>query len=123
MNPNTKTLTQIRRSLQRSSAIERSNAFKQFLIVQKQMQDEIDKTWELVRQNMEAHDIEKIDGEWGYIRISERHTYDSDGSLAPRFYKQVVDGSKVASYLKIAGKLPRGAQVRTTKYLSKRIKV
>lgn len=122
-NDQVKNLIQIRKSLQRGKAgnLAENQAFIDFLRIQQEMTTEFNKTWEVIKDRMEQYDIKKIDGDWGYISMAERHTY--SGSSTPRFMKKVLDTDKVKAFEKLRGKLPEGIKVSTTKYLAKRIKV
>jgi hypothetical protein len=118
----TKTLIQIRKSLERGKAgnLAENKAFLDFLQIQKEMTAEFDKTWAVIKQRMEQYDIQKIDGQWGHITLAERTTY--SGVSSRRFMKLALDTDKVKSYYSLYKKLPEGVKMAQTKYLSKRIK-
>jgi predicted DNA binding CopG/RHH family protein len=118
----TKTLIQIRKSLERGKAgnLAENQAFLDFLQIQKEMTAEFDKTWAVIKQRMEQYDIKSIKGEWGYITLAPRTTF--SGVSSRRFMKLALDTDKVKSYYSLYKKLPEGVKMAQTKYLSKRIK-
>jgi hypothetical protein len=71
---------------------------------------------------MEANDIKKIDGDWGYITLAERKLFVATGELPPRFYKRMLDSAKIKAHETMTGKLPENVATKSTLYLSKRIK-
>jgi hypothetical protein len=119
-----KNLIQIRKSLSRGKAgsLADNKAFLDFLSIQQQMTAEFDKTWEVIRDQMEQYGITKIDGDWGHILIAERRNWVASDVVPPRFTKKVLDGSKIAAYFKLHNKVPTGISLTTTKYLTKKIK-
>lgn len=119
-----KDLTRIRKSLQtsKSSDMKNSEAFLDFLTIQSEVTKELEKTWQVVKQQMDLYGITKIDGDWGHILLAERKNWLITGSLAPRFYRRVADTGKLAAYYKLHDKPPTGTTLSTTKYLTKKIK-
>lgn len=122
-NDQVKNLVQIRKSLARGKAgnLAENAAFLDFLAIQAEMTAEIDKTWELIKQRMESYDIQKIDGQWGYITMAERKSFKATGRVSAGFLKSVLDTEKVKGYFGIYKKLPAGVTLSTTKYLAKKI--
>lgn len=123
-NDQVKTLVQIQKSLARGKAgnLAENKAFLDFLRIQAEMTKQIDETWDIVKEKMIEHDIQKIDGEWGYITMAERKTF--SGSAAPRFMKKVLDTAKVKAYSDLYhGKLPEGVKLSTTRFLQKKVKL
>lgn len=116
-----KNLIQIRKSLARGKTgnLADNAAFVDFLKIQKQLSTEIEATWDVIKQRMEQYDIDKINGDWGYITMAERKTY--SGSPAPRFTKNVLDTSKINAFVKLNSKLPAGIKVTTSRFLQKKI--
>jgi predicted metal-dependent hydrolase len=86
-------------------------------------QERIDETWAKVKETMVANNIKSIKGSWGSITIAERINWDYDPTmLAAKFFKKVVDTKKLSDAFKLEGKEPKGATVRYSKYLTKRLK-
>lgn len=123
MNNQVKNLIQIRKSLARGKAgnLAENQAFLDFLAIQQEMTAEFDKTWAVIQSRMEEYDIKSIKGDFGHITLAERKSF--IGSPAPRFTKRVLDTTKINAYLSLNKRLPAGLTLKTTKYLSKRIKV
>lgn len=89
----------------------------------KAQQQDIDATWDQVKDVMIEHDIKSIKGDWGSITIAERINWECDPTvLQPKFFKKVVDTKKLTDTFSLEGKLPKGATPSYTKYLTKRIK-
>lgn len=97
---------------------------REFLIRQKETKEKIDSFWRSVEQQMIAHDVKSIKGDWGSITVAERIGWDINPleELPPKFYKKVPDLKKMTDYFRLEGKEPKGARVKYTKYLTKRIK-
>ena len=74
-----------------------------------------------ILEAMIASNVQKINGDWGYITLATRTTYTEDGKVAPRFTKQVLDNTKVKAYHVMNGELPAGVGIKETKYLTKKI--
>lgn len=124
-NDQVKNLVEIRKSLKRGKAgnLAENQAFLDFLAIQKQMTSEIDATWAVIRECMEQYDIKKIEGSWGNIQFVPYPTYQAGGKVAPRFFKQMLDGSEIKHYMKNhGGKLPAGVLVKVTQQFKKSIK-
>jgi hypothetical protein len=90
----------------------------------KTAQDQIDATWTKVKEVMVANNIKSIKGEWGSITIAERKVFKAlDLATVPaKFIKKVLDTTKIGSAFTLEGKLPKGIEMSTTQYLTKRIK-
>lgn len=125
INDQVKNIAEIRKSLKRGKAgnLAENKAFLDFLAIQQEMTAEFDKTWEVIRERMEQYDIKKIDGDWGHILIADRNNWQATGNLPPRFYKQVLDTTKLNFLHKAGGKLPAGVKLTKSHYLTKRIKL
>lgn len=120
-NDTAKSLTQIKKSLKRGKAgsLNNNQAFIDFLYIQKQMTEEIDAVWAIIKDGMEESGISKINGDWGYITMAERVNY--SGTAEPKLMKSVLDTSKVKAYMALNDKLPKGVLVSTTRFLQKKI--
>lgn len=120
-----KYLVQIRKSLERGKAgnLAENAAFADFLTIQSQLVSEIEAVWGVVFEKMDEYDITQIKGSWGSLSMAERKNWKADKPLPARFYKQVLDTTKLSLLDKAGEKLPKGAFYTTTKFLQKRIKV
>lgn len=77
--------------------------------------------WGAIEQQMLDRKVTTVKGDWGTLTIAERRNWKVEGNLPPRFYKQVVDTSKL-NFLEAHGeKIPAGAIMSTSKYLTKRL--
>lgn len=124
-NDQVKNLIQIRKSLARNKngALSQNKAFLDFLKIQAELTAEIDATWATVRSTMDAYDIQKMDGDWGSIQFVPYPTYKAAGKVAPRFFKQVLDGEEIKHYMKKhAGKTPAGIKLTISQRFRKDIK-
>lgn len=97
--------------------------WRSFLDKQKEAQAQIASTWKAIEQQMIENDIKSIKGDWGYVTIAERIGFDIDEDLLPaKFFKKVVDVKRVGDTYKLEGKDIKGATVKYSKYLTKKIK-
>jgi hypothetical protein len=124
MNDQVTNLIQIRKSLARGNAgkLAANRAFLDFIAIQKQLTAEFDKTWAVIREQMDKHDITKIEGDFGVIQYVPYPTYSVDGKVAPRFFKKVLDGAEIKHYMKKHSKAPAGVEVNTSLRFRKNIK-
>lgn len=97
---------------------------REFLVKQKETTQQISSFWRSIEQQMIAHDVKSIKGDWGSITIAERIGWDISPllTLPPKFYKKVPDLKRMTDYFRLEGKAPKGATPKYTKYLTKRIK-
>lgn len=109
-SPNTKKAVAI---LQKFSAMEAQ--YKELETQKKEAEVQI-------LEAMKAHNIRKIEGEWGYITLATRQTFKAIGTLAPRFTKVTMDSTKVKAHYTLTGNLPANVEVSETEYLTKKIK-
>jgi hypothetical protein len=72
-----------------------------------------------ILEAMVANDIQKIDGDWGYITKATRKSY--KGTNAD-FMKSVLDTTKVGAHVTLNGSLPEGITQSETNYLTKKFK-
>lgn len=115
-------LSALRKSIATVKQLDNSQQFLDFLRYQAEVQAEIEATWAVVRERMDKYDVTKLSGDWGYITMAERRSFKATGKVAPRFFKQTLDSTKVSAYEKISGHLPAGVDQSSTKFLQKRIK-
>lgn len=123
-NDQVKNLIQIRKSLARGKAgnLAENRAFLDFLAIQQQMTAEINETWDVIKERMLQYDIKKIDGDWGSIQFVPISNYEAAGKVAPRFFKQVLDGAEIRHYMKNHGKAPAGVLIKKVTQFKKSIK-
>lgn len=107
----------------RKGEIVQSDEFVAFVMAQKHMQDQIDNNWAMVQEFMEKKQIPTVKGSWGHITLADRKTLNAMIPLPPRFYKQVLDTSKLTAYKTMKGEYPEGVKETHSKYLSKRVLV
>lgn len=98
--------------------------FAAFLQKQKAIKENIDAFWKGIEEQMIKNDIKSLKGEWGSLTIAERIGWEISPllTLAPKFYKKVVDLKKLTDTFRLEGKPIKGATPKYTKYLTKRIK-
>lgn len=116
--------------LQLQSTLEETEAslmkderFRTFLELQKSFKEQSQTVWDNVEKQMIENNVKGIKGDWGSLTIAERLSWDIDSEgLQPRFYKKVVDTTKLSKTYRLEGKAPKGATPVTTQYLMKRIK-
>lgn len=105
------------------SELETNVEFQNLLAQQKEIKEKIDLFWAAIEAAMTNNNIKSIKGEWGYITIAERIGWDIDEEKLPaKFIKKVVDYKKITDTYKLEKKAPKGATIKHTKYLTKRIK-
>lgn len=106
-----------------SVKIEQTAALQQKILNLKSLQTEIDAAWKDVEQQMLDNDIKSIKGDWGSLTIAERTNWKVDlDQLPSKFVKKAPDTTKLSAHYKLTNKVPKGAEISHTKYLTKRIK-
>ena len=95
--------------------------FADFVAQAKALQNVLEEAWGIVEQQMLDRDVKQLKGDWGTISIAERRNWKVVGNLPPRFYKQTVDTAKLNFLQKNGDKLPKGAVMSTSKYMTKKI--
>jgi hypothetical protein len=103
------------------SELMQDEKFRAFLTKQKEAKEQIASFWKTLEEKMIEQDIQSIKGDWGYITIAKRLNWNTDGSLAPRFYKKVVNTTLLSSNYKLTGEAPKGATPYYIKYLTKKV--
>lgn len=68
---------------------------------------------------MIANDVQKIEGDWGYVTRATRKSYKGSN---PEFMKSVLDTTKVSAHVTLNGELPEGITQSETQYITKRFK-
>lgn len=90
----------------------------------KEAQEQIDDTWDQVKEVMINNDVKSIKGDWGSITIADRTNYRAPAldEVPKKFIKKALDTTKVQAHKDLTGELPKGVAESHTKYLTKRIK-
>lgn len=97
--------------------------FRAFLTRKKEVDQQLADFWKRVETEMIEANIKTIKGPWGSLTIAERQNWKVDEDALPaKFFKKVVDTSRITKTYQLEGKAPKGAEPYTTKYLTKRIK-
>lgn len=102
--------------------LSQNEQFRNFLIRQKEARQTIDNFWKKVEAQMIEHEVKSVKGDWGSLTIAERLSWETDETLAPKFYKKVIDTKRLSDTFRLEGKAPKGAKPSYSKYLTKRIK-
>ena len=97
--------------------------FKQFIELQRSVNDQAAKVWKNVETQMINNNIKSIKGDWGTLTIAECLDWNIDADALPaKFIKKVPDKKKISDTFRIEGKAPKGCEPYTSKYLTKRLK-
>lgn len=96
--------------------------FKNFLDLQKEVNEASTRVWKTVETLMIENDIKQLKGEFGTVTLAERLNWLTTDELPSKFYKKVVDTGKLSAAFRLEGKAPKGAVPNYTKYLTKRLK-
>lgn len=90
----------------------------------KEMKAKHDEIIEKIKEAMIANDVEKIDGDWGYITLAERTSYKAENisEVDEKYLKPTLDTSKVKAEATLTGELPKGVTESKTKYITKKLK-
>jgi hypothetical protein len=87
----------------------------------KSLEAELARFYDSIEAEMVAHDVRSITGQWGSLSLATRKNWTAD-QLPARFYKRVLDTTKLNHLYKSGEKLPKGASFSETVYFTKRIK-
>ena len=90
----------------------------------KELKIKHDEVLEQIRTTMEENDVERIDGDWGYITLVTKTTYRTDdlSEVDNMYLKLSLDTTKVKAQAVLTGKLPAGVTESTSKYITKKFK-
>lgn len=88
----------------------------------KELKEKHDEALDKIKQAMIENDVQKIDGDWGYITLAERTSYKQIGEVADEFTKKSLDTTKVKAHATLTGDLPVGVQESKTQYITKKFK-
>ena len=106
-----------------NSQIAENEQFRTLLQQQKSLTEQIELFWETIKNGMIATDTKNIKGDWGYITLVDKTSYQADLDVLPaKFIKKAPDTKKIALAHKLEGKLPKGVTELKTVYLTKKIK-
>jgi hypothetical protein len=96
--------------------------FKKFLELQKAVNEQSAKVWKQVETAMIENDVKQLKGDFGTVTLAERLNWNTTDELPSKFYKKVVDTTKLSATFRLEGKAPKGAEPSYTKYITKRLK-
>jgi hypothetical protein len=96
--------------------------FKKFLELQKSVNEHSAKVWKQVETAMIENDVKQLKGDFGTVTLAERLNWNTTDELPSKFYKKVVDTTKLSATFRLEGKAPKGAEPSYTKYITKRLK-
>ena len=77
--------------------------------------------WNKVDDAMRTYNIKTLKGDWGTVIRGERKVWRADKELDSKFYKQVLDTTKLNAMAKV-DMIPDGASFTISEYLRKSIK-
>lgn len=101
--------------------ISKPKQFAEFVSQAQALANVLEEAWGIVEQQMLDRNVKQVKGDWGTLSIAERRNWKITGNLPPRFYKQTVDTAKL-NFLQGRGeKLPKGATLTKTKYITKKL--
>lgn len=88
----------------------------------KVLKEKHDEVIEQMKEAMIAHNVQRIDGDWGYITLAERTNYSYKGVIAKEFQKTVPDTTKIKAHHTLTGELPINVIESKTQYITKKLK-
>ena len=79
---------------------------------------------EQIKQAMIDNDVQKLEGDWGYITLAERVSYKAEDldSVDEKYLKKALDTTKVKAEHTLTGDLPEGVVESKTQYITKKLK-
>ncbi len=123
INMEDKILRVVESAIKAQQSLTLNPLFVQFLELQKRINDEVADAWKTVETAMIENDIKQLKGDFGTITIAERQKWDIDEEVLPaKFFKKVVNTTKITDTFRLEGKAPKGCTPSTTKYITKRLK-
>ena len=96
--------------------------FTEQMTAAKGLESQLKEFWKGVEAQMIDKNIKSIKGDWGSLTIAERLNWKTTEELPAKFYKKVVDTTKLNATFRLEGKEIKGAIHSTSQYLMKRIK-
>lgn len=111
-NPNTKKALE---SLQKFAALE---------LEYKATKAAADKATETIKEAMIANNVQRLDGDWGYITLAERTNYSAEdiSKVGADWIKPSLDTTKIKATQTLTGILPVGITESKTQYITKKFK-
>lgn len=88
----------------------------------KVLKEKHDAVIEQLKAAMVEHGVDRISGDWGYITLAERTSYQAIGKLTPEFVKETIDTAKVKAHAILTGDLPVNVRETKTQYIVKKLK-
>ena len=110
-----KKLETMRSNLESSKDIVPATAVREFIETKIALEKQIKATWKALESYMIDNGIKNLD----CLTIAEKKTWKVKGELPPRFYKQVLDTSKLNFMFEHSNTIPKGASYTTSQYLTK----
>jgi hypothetical protein len=101
--------------------ISKPKQFAEFVAQAQALSNVLEEAWGIVEQQMLERNVKQVKGDWGTLSIAERRNWKVTGQLPPRFYKQVVDTSKLNFMQAHGEKLPKGVSMSKSKYITKKL--
>lgn len=98
--------------------------FRSFLELQKTVNAKVAEVWKKVEQQMLDNNVKAVKGDWGSLTIVEKDYFkvpDID-ELPRKFIVKSPNDKMIRAAFKLEGKLPKGVEKTTTKYLMKKLK-
>jgi hypothetical protein len=95
-------------------AIQEDAVFLKFVHEQKKALEQIQDAWDAVEKAMRDNGITKMSGEYGTLQFVPRKSWKASGKVPPRFYKTVLDTTKLTALDKLGEKLPEGVAYTTS---------
>lgn len=79
---------------------------------------------EQIKAAMIENNVQRIDGDWGYITLAERTTYKAEDidEVDEKYTKPALDTAKVKAEAVLTGQLPAGVTESKTQYITKKLK-
>lgn len=102
-------------------------AIKKFAKAEAELKDlkkKHDEALDQIKQAMIDNDVQKIDGDWGYITLAERTSYKAEDieQVDEKYLKPTLDTAKVKAEAVLTGQLPAGVEESKTQYITKKLK-
>jgi hypothetical protein len=92
----------------------------------KELKAKHDEVIEQIRDAMIANNVDKLEGDWGYITLAERTNYKAvDLNEVPREFVELKASlmlDRVKAQDVLSGELPAGVIKTSTQYITKKIK-
>lgn len=110
-----KKLETLRTNVETNNSLVPAEAVHEFIELKTALEAQIKATWRALEDYMISNDIKHLDA----LTIAEKKSWEIKGTLPPRFYKQVVNTTKLNSMVKLGEKLPKGVTYTSGSYITK----